>query len=87
MILNNQQIVFDKVGLGYRSYTKQKLAHNLYKKSSNENMACICCEKLEHKYFVCKLKKNMKSKQIWIIEGSLHTNHEGPKKAWIPKNA
>ena len=85
MILETQQAVFNKAGLGFRSYSKQKLVNNLYKKLSNENMTCFYYGKLGHKSYVCNLKGNVKSKQIWIIKGSMHTNHEGPKKAWVLK--
>ena len=54
-MLNNQKVVFDKVGLGFRSYSKQKTINNLYKKSSNENMTYFCCKKFGHKSYVCNL--------------------------------
>ena len=67
------------------SYVKQKSINNLYKKSSNKNMSYSYCEKLRHKLYECKYKRNIKLKQIWFIKGSSRTNHEGPKKAWVPK--
>ena len=48
-------------------------------------MSCSYCEKLGHKLYECKYKKNIKLKYIWIIKKTLRTNHEGSKKAWIPK--
>ena len=46
MILNNQQAIFDKAGLGFRSNYKQKIANNLFKKSSSEFIICFWCEKI-----------------------------------------
>ena len=89
MILNNQQAIFDKARLGYRSYTKQKSACNLYKKSSKENLTCFYCSKLGHKAYMCNLRKNSnssRSKTIWIIKDIIITNHKGSNKAWIPKS-
>ena len=86
MILNNQQIVFDKAGLGFRSHYKQKCANNLFRKLSKENRTCHCCGKLGHKSYTCNFRKNSKTKKIWIVKGSFLTNHEGLKKAWIPEN-
>ena len=40
MILRDQKAIFDKVGLGFNSYVKQKSTNNLYRKSINENMSC-----------------------------------------------
>ena len=81
LILKNQKAVFDRAGLRFRSYAKQKLENNLYKKSSNENMTCFYYGKSGYKSYICKSKRNIKLKQIWIIKGSMHTNHEGSKKA------
>ena len=78
MILNNQQAVFDKARLGYRSYSKQKLACNLCTKSSKENLTCFCCGKLGHKAYMCNLRKDSNSSRsriIWIIKDSATTNH------------
>ena len=86
MILKNQKAIFDRAGLGFRSYAKQKSINNLYKNSSNENMTYFYYEKSGHKSYICKCKRNVKLKRIWIIKGSMHTYHEGPKKAWVPKN-
>ena len=88
MILNIQKAVFDKAGLGYKNNLKQKIANNLYKKSSSENTICFCCGKTGHKSYICNLRKNSsksKFKKVWIIKGSIFTNHEGPKNTWLPK--
>ena len=45
MILKDQKAVFDKVGLGFKSYVKQKSINNLYKNSINENMPGSYCGK------------------------------------------
>ena len=58
LILRSQQVVFDKVKLGYRSYYKQKSANNSYKKSSKDNIVCFYCEKLGHKTYSCYMRRN-----------------------------
>ena len=87
MILNNQQAIFDKAGLGYRSYSKQKSTCNLYKKSSKENLTCFCCGKIGHKAYAFKSRMlNAKSmKKVWVPKGTHVTNLQGPKKAWVTK--
>ena len=89
MILETQQTVFDKAGLGYRNSYKRKIAENVYKKSSYENLICFCYGKLGHKAYTCNLRRTSninKKKIIWIVKGSRLTNHEEPKKAWTPKH-
>ena len=84
MILKNQKAVFNKAGLGYRSYDKQKPINNLYRKSSKKNMTCFHCAKIGYKSYICK-SKNTKVKQVWIIKDSINTNPKGPKIDWVPK--
>ena len=84
MILKNQKAIFDRAGLGFRCYAKQKSVNNLYKKSTNENMIYFYYEKSGHKLYIYKSKRNIK--QIWVIKRYVLTNNEGPKKAWVPKN-
>ena len=84
-MIKNQRAVFDKTGLGYRCYDKQKSINNLYKKSSKENMTCFHYGKVGHKSYICKTK-NTKMKQVWVIKDSINTNPKGPKIAWVPKS-
>ena len=67
MILNNQQAVFDEVGLGYRSYSNKKSACKLYKKSSQDNITCFICRKIGHKAYVCNLRKDLNSSRSKTI--------------------
>ena len=84
LITKSQSAIFDKAGLGYRSYYKQKSINNLYKKSSKDNIVCFCCEKLGHKIYSCNMRRNpntIKTKQVWIAKKSLTSKIEGPKMA------
>ena len=62
MILNNQQAIFDRVSIGFRSSYKQKTANNLFKKSSSESLTCYCYGKIGHESYVCNFRKNTKIK-------------------------
>ena len=84
-MLKNQTAIFDKAGLRYRCYDKQKTIKNPYKKSSKDNLTCFHCRKVGHRSYTCRTK-NTKVKQVWIIKGTINTNPKGPKIAWIPKS-
>ena len=93
MILDNQKAVFDKAGLGYNTYRKQKSLKNIFVKANQSNITCFKCNEKGHKAFECKtlnkkLNNVFKGKKIWVPKGTLivATNHEGPKKAWVPKH-
>ena len=90
MILKNQRAIFDKAGLGYKSYYKQKSINTLYKKSSSDNIVCFCCDKLGHKTYTCNMRKSpnsIKIKQVWIVRKPLIDKVERPKVTWVPKQA
>ena len=79
----------NKAGLGYQSYHNQKLACKLYKKSSQDNLKYFICGKLGHKSYTCNYRNISKSnriRNIWIKKITFLTNHERPKKTWIPKS-
>ena len=85
MMLKSQRTVFDKAGLGYRCYDKQKTINYLYKKSSKDHLTCFHCGKVGHKSYTCRIN-NSKVKQVWVIKGTNNSNPKGPKIAWVPKN-
>ena len=84
-MIKNQKAIFDKVGLGYRYYDKQKAIKNLYKKSSKDNLTCFHYGKVGHRSYTCRTK-NTNVKQVWIIKGTINTNPKGPKIDWVPKS-
>ena len=77
-MIKNQRAVFDKAGLGYRCYDKQKTINNLYKKSSKENITYFHYGKVGHRAYTCKTN-NLKVKQVWIIKGTHNSNPKGSK--------
>ena len=88
-MLSNQRAIFNKAGLGFQSYTKQKPVNKLYKKSSKENLACFHYEKLVHKAYSCNIRKNpstIKLKQVWIVKKPFVQKMEKPKITWVPKS-
>ena len=63
-MLKNQRAIFDKAGLGYKSYYKKKSINTLYKKSSSNNIDCFCCGKIGHKTYTCNMRKSPNSIKI-----------------------
>ena len=89
-MLKNQRAIFDKAGLGYKSYYKQKSINTLYKKSSSDNIVCFCCGQLGHKTYTYNMRKrpnSLKIKQVWIVKNPLFDKVEKPKVTWVPKQA
>ena len=87
MMIKNQQAIFDKARLGYKSYYKKKYINNLYKKSSKDNIVYFCYGKLGHKTYSCNIRKSphlIKTKQVWIVKKSLVDKIERPKMTGIP---
>ena len=93
MILASQKCVFDKRGLGYKCSKNEKHFKNyFFKESISESPSTICnfCGIGGHISSTCPLingsKKTSTSKlkRIWI-EKTKVTNHQGPKKIWVPK--
>ena len=88
MMLKNQWAIFDKAGLGYKTYQKQKSINNIYIKSSSDNLVYFCCGKLGHKSYTCNMRKcpnSIRIKQVWIVKKPLIDKVERPKVTWIPK--
>ena len=84
-MIKNQKAVFDKAGLGYKCYDKQKTIKNLYKKSSKDNLTCFHCGKVGYRSYTCRIN-NLKVKQVWINKETSNTNSKGSKIAWVPKS-
>ena len=91
MILNSQRAVFNRAGLGYKPKNKQKLLSNFFVKAGEskiKKITCFCCGTVGHKATVCDYRKGKtkrKIKRVWVPKGTNMTNHEGPKKTWVPK--
>ena len=88
MMLKNQRAIFDKVGLGYKSYYKQKSINTLYKKPSSDNIVCFCCGKLGYKTYTYNMRKSPNSskiKQVWVVKKPLLDRVEKPKITWVSK--
>ena len=64
MMLKSQRAIFDKAGLGYKSYYKQKSINILYKKSSSKNIVCFYCGKLGHKSYTYNIRNRPNSSKI-----------------------
>lgn len=87
-MLQNQRCVFDKRGLGYKTYKNQKYFKNYFAHASsrnNPNHSCTFCGRKGHKVHLCYIKKNPNLKQIWVPKGTT-TNPQGPKNVWVPKS-
>lgn len=89
LMLGKQKCIFDKGGLGYKPFIKQKYLKNYFVKALNQNESkytCNYCNGNGHTSFSCQIKKNayfgIKSK--WVPK-SLKTNIQGPKAIWVPK--
>ena len=82
MMLKSQRAIFDKAGLGYKSYYKQKSINTLYKKSSSDNIVCFCYGKLGHKSYTYNMRNRLNSskiKQIWVAKNPIFDKAEQPK--------
>ena len=95
MILASQKCVFDKRGLGYKTSKNEKYFKNYFvKESTSESSSTICnfCGRGGHISSTCPLRNGSqkastsKSKKTWV-EKSKVTNHQGPKKIWVPKSS
>ena len=93
IILARQKCVFDKNGLGYKSSNNEKYFENYFvKEFTSESSSTICnfCGRWGHISSTCPLRNGSqkvstsKSKKAWV-EKSKITNHQGPKKIWVPK--
>ena len=94
MLLGSQRCVFDKGGLGYKPYIKQKYLKNYFVKastssythtSSDSHAICHACNRKGHKIYDCIYKK-ANGKVEWVPKGT-KANSQGPKKAWVPKSS
>ena len=95
MILASQKCVFDKRGLGYKTSKNEKYFKNYFvKESTSESSSTICnfCGRGRHISSTCPLRNGSqkastsKSKKT-LVEKSKVTNHQGPKKIWVPKSS
>ena len=57
MMIKNQQAIFYKAALRYKSYYKQKSVNSLYKKSSKDNIVCFYYGKLGHRTYSCNVRR------------------------------
>ena len=87
-MLNSQKCVFDKGGLGYKPYLKQKYYKNYFVKaiSTNDQIVCHYCNQNGHMKNRCPIKRNVYYgvKCIWVPKGT-KSNTQGPKRIWVPK--
>jgi hypothetical protein len=87
-MLQNQRCVFDKRGLGYKTYKNQKYFKNYFVHASsryNSNHSCTYCGRKGHQVHSCYIKKSPNLKQIWVPKGTI-TNPQGPNYIWVPKS-
>ena len=94
MILASQKCVFNKQGLGFKSSKNQKYFKNYFVRESasvSPSTTCSFCGRGGHISSTCPLRNgsqknlNAKAKKVWV-EKSKVTNHQGPKKMWVPKS-
>ena len=95
MILASQKCVFDKRGLGYKFSKNEKYFKNYFvKESTSESSSTICnfCGRGGHISSTYPLRNGSqkvstsKSKKAWVEKSNV-TNHQGPKKIWVPKTS
>ena len=89
LILGGQKCVFDKGGIGYKSFQKTKYLKNYFVEASSSNdskFACNYCNQNEYTSFSCLIKKNayFGVKQVWMPKAS-KTKSQWPKVIWVPK--
>jgi hypothetical protein len=81
-LLGAQKCVFDKAGIGYRPFQKQKDFKNVFIKSSISNVphsTCTYCNQKGHTQYFCDIKKDVrKGKKIVWIPKYIGTNIQGP---------
>ena len=94
MILVSQKCVFDKQRLRFKSSKNQKYFKNYFVKestSASPSTTCNFCGRGGHISSTCPLRNgsqknsNAKAKNVWS-EKSKVTNHQGPKRIWVPKS-
>ena len=99
-IIGAQKNAFDKTCIGFKTKDKQKLYENLFiPKKRVERYKCTYCKKYGHLEKFCFRKERdrvFQNKKIMFktnfikfhTEGLSHknSNHQGPKKIWVPKN-
>jgi hypothetical protein len=95
-ILGSQKCIFDKAGLGFETYKKQKLYKDLFIPQKTEEFKCKFCHKKGHVELFCFKKKHKQeqSKNKLITHNNkrqshkrYQTNIQGPKAIWVPKNS
>ena len=89
-LLSTQKCVFDKGGLGYKPYLKQKYYKNYFVKAtstSDHKIICHYCNGNGHMSFRCPVKRNVYygAKCIWVPKET-KSNVQGPKSIWVPKH-
>ena len=85
MILDNQNAIYDKAGLGYNPLKKQKFLKNIFVNSSYNKFSYITYFKygrIGHKFYsyFSNKSKNFNVKKIWVPKETIMTNQKGPKK-------
>ena len=93
IILNSQQTMFNRAGLGYNLNNKQKCVNNFFRKTIKiRTSTCYCCDKIGHKSYECNLRKHhkvsslrSKIKHVWVPKETKVESLELSKKSWISK--
>jgi cell division septum initiation protein DivIVA len=95
-ILGSQRGIFDKAGLGFETYKKQKLYKDFFIPPKNEEFKCKFCHKKGHIEMFCFKKKHKQEQSKNKLSKHnnkrqshkrYQTNIQGPKTIWVPKNS
>ena len=89
MMLGQQKCIFDKSGIGYKTFIKAKYLKHYFVKASSQNdskLVCNFCNQNGHTTSYCIIKKNTNIgvKQVWVPKVP-NTNIQGSKVMWVPK--
>ena len=88
IMISEQRCVFNKRGLRYKPFVKQKYLKNYFVKASynKSNIICTFHTKQAHIAFNCNFKKQMyfRNDFKWVPK-TKPTNYLGPKAIWVSK--